>query len=88
MFFSIIIIFFPETFNYSTIPQIFFFIGAAVLIWLLVYFMKFVKRDVILFYNNNQQVIYWNWLNSRNREEMKQIVAFIQQKTGYNPEQP
>jgi len=59
----------------------------SLLMFVPLYLMRFVKQEAIGFYNTNDEVIYWTWISAKNREKIEQIVAFIQQKTGYNPEQ-
>jgi hypothetical protein len=48
------------------------------------YFLRFIKRKTLLFYNNNDQVIYWTRLNSADQPKLDQIVEFIQGKVTRN----
>jgi hypothetical protein len=77
-------VFFPKIFKSS--PEIQYLFWGSLLMFLPIYLMKFVKHEAIVFYNTNDKIIYWTWISAKNREKIKQIVAFIQQKTGYNPE--
>lgn len=80
------LVFFPQIFKiWSGIQYLFW---GGLLMFVPLYLMRFVKQEAICFYNTNDEVIYWAWISAKNREKIKQIVAFIQQKTGYNPEQP
>ncbi len=81
MSFGVVIMFFPQAIKGNI--NAFFFLIAGLLIWFFLHMMKFVKQDIVYFYNTNQQIIYWNWLTSRNRKQMEQIIAFIEEKTGY-----
>lgn len=75
---GIVIMFFPQTNPFVLFP-----LGASIIIWLLLLAMQYLKQDIVYFYNRNQRIIYWSWLTSRNRKQMEQIIAFIEEKTGY-----
>lgn len=80
------LVFFPKIFK--SLPGIQYLFWGCLLMLVPLYLMKFVKHEAIGFYNTNDKVIYWTWINAQNREKINQITAFIQQKTGFNPDHP
>jgi hypothetical protein len=76
-----VIMFFPQTIKGN--PFALFLLGGGIMIWLLFNLMKYIKQDIVYFYNRNERIIYWSWLTSRNRKQMEQIIAFIEEKTDY-----
>lgn len=83
IFFGGIITFFPQVIAGHIAYGLFFLgVGASVIIWLLLLAMKYVKQDIVYFYNTNQEIIYWSWLSTQNRKQMEQIITFIEEKTG------
>jgi hypothetical protein len=48
--------------------------------------LRYVKRELLLFYNSNDKIIFWIERSSANAEKLAQIVEFIQGRV--SPRQP
>jgi hypothetical protein len=76
--FLFIFAFFPQMIRFD-LPYPYLAIGGLVLI-IPLYLMRFVKEDVLLFYNNNDVCIFWMKRNSANSKKLDEIVEFLQSK--------
>lgn len=55
------------------------FIGGLALI-ILLYLLRFIKSEVLVFYDKQDYGVFWTRVNSANREKLNQIVEFIKGK--------
>jgi hypothetical protein len=44
------------------------------------FFLKYVKSEILIFYDKKDNSVFWIEVNSANREKINQIVAFVQEK--------
>ena len=44
------------------------------------FLLKYIKSEILLLYDNNDEEIFWTRINSANREKLNQIIGFIQKK--------
>ncbi len=49
------------------------------------YLMKYVKNEVLAFYDRKDIVVFWTRVNGANLEISNQIVRFVQEKVQYKP---
>jgi hypothetical protein len=59
-------------------------VGAGLVLLVPMYFLRFIKRKTLYFYNKNDQIIYWTRLNSADRPKLDKIVEFIKSKVTPN----
>ena len=55
-----------------------FYVGLGLLIPL--FFLRYIKSEVVIFYNKEDNGIFWLNVNSANREKLNQIVDFVKGK--------
>lgn len=55
-----------------------FYSGFALLIPL--FFLRYIKSEILIFYDKQDNGVFWTWVNSSNREKLKQIVEFVKGK--------
>jgi hypothetical protein len=48
------------------------------------FLLKYIKSDILIFYDHNDNIAFWARINSANREKLNQIVEFIQEKVAFN----
>jgi hypothetical protein len=63
-------------------PKPIFLITMAVLGILLTisFSLQFVKYEAVGFYDKNENIAYWTWVNNSNREKVEEVIKFIQSK--------
>lgn len=59
------------------------FIGAFLLL-IPIFLMRYVKSEILIFYDKREDGIFWTRINAANREKLNQIVAFVQEKIAIN----
>jgi hypothetical protein len=57
-----------------------------VILSILMFVLRYAKKEVLVFYNKNDQEIWWTRPNASNRKKIDQIVEFIQNKTASSSE--
>ena len=60
------------------------FLG-AVFLTVPLYLLKYIKSEVLIFYNKKDMAVFWTTVNRANRENLNEIVRFIQGKVQSNP---
>jgi hypothetical protein len=60
------------------------FLVAIILVFLL-YFLQYIKGEILVFYDKKDNVVFWTRVNRANREILNQIVRFVQEKVQSNP---
>lgn len=55
-----------------------FYGGLALLIPL--FFLRYIKSEILVFYDKQDNSVFWTWVNSSNRETLNQIVEFVKGK--------
>jgi hypothetical protein len=53
---------------------------------ILMFILRYIKRETLLLKNKNNEVVWWARSNLTNRKKLEQIVEFIQNKTASNSE--
>ncbi len=71
-------IFFPELIK-GNLRYAWLFLG-GLLLTLPIYLLKYIKNEIMIFFDKNDDGIFWLDVNSANREEVNQIVSFVQEK--------
>ncbi len=51
------------------------YVGLALVIPL--YFFRYIKSEILVFYNKHDNGVFWVRVNSANRERLNQITKFI-----------
>lgn len=70
--------FFPEQLKGNYLYLNLFYGGLALIIPL--FFVKYVKSEIIVFYDKQDTGVFWTRVNSANREKLNQIVEFVKNK--------
>ena len=52
------------------------------------FFLRYIKSEVVIFYNKKNNGIFWININSKNREEINQIVDFVKGKVEFQNQKP
>jgi hypothetical protein len=76
-------VFFPELISGKAI-YFWLFMGALLLI-IPLFLLKYIKNEIMIFYDHKDNGIFWLEMNSSNREQINQIVALVQEKVVLNP---
>lgn len=63
------------------------FVGGLLLI-IPIFLLKYVKSEIVIFYDQKDSGIFWLQVNSANRERVNQIVAFVRERTSQTIEKP
>jgi len=79
MVFLIILAGFYRAFD---LPRIVFLSITAILVVILVIalVLKYVKREMIAFYDKHDRIVYFTWVTRANKEKVEKIIEFIQSK--------
>jgi len=70
--------FFAEQIRGSHLIFNLFISGLAITIPL--YLLKFIKSEILVFYDKQDNGVFWTRVNSANREKLNQIVEFVKIK--------
>lgn len=78
----VIFMFLAGAYRAFAIPKTIFFSLAAVLavLWVISLVLKFVKHEIIAFWDKNDRVVYFMWVTRSNKEKVEAIVQFIRSK--------
>lgn len=63
-----------------------FYGGLALLIPLFLF--RYIKSEILIFYDKQDNSVFWTWVNSSNREKLNQIVEFVKGKVESQSQQP
>jgi len=44
------------------------------------FLLGYVKRPIVGFYDKEDRIAYWMWINQSNKEKIEEIIQFIQSR--------
>jgi hypothetical protein len=59
------------------------FLGGFILL-IPMFLMKYIKNEILFFYNHKDNSVFWTYVNSKNRKKIYQVVSYIQGKIANN----
>jgi hypothetical protein len=82
-FFLLIVTFSPQP--TKLVVQYSYLYWSGTILSIPMFILRYRKKEALLFYNTNDQVVWWTRPTAANRKKLEQIVEFIQTKTSPNP---
>jgi hypothetical protein len=73
-----VVTFFAEQLKDNYLVLNLFYGGLVLLIPL--FFFRYIKSEILIFYDKQDNVVFWTRINSANREKLNQIVEFVKGK--------
>jgi Txe/YoeB family toxin of Txe-Axe toxin-antitoxin module len=74
----IVAVFFPQYLK-PKLPYAYLLLGGLILL-VPMFFLHYIKNEILVFFNHNDCEVYWARLNSSNREKFNQIIDFLRNK--------
>jgi hypothetical protein len=55
-------------------------LGALAVLLIIFIILRFTKQEIVGFYDRNNRVVYWTWVNKSNKDKIEEIIEFVKSR--------